>query len=253
MTPDPQPGDMLPDYSWVRDYPPYRRTSAPATIAIVASTAAVFIVQLWFYFFLESYRLDRFMAFSPDSFAEGHYWQFLTYAWIHSETMPIHILVNMLMVLVLGMELERILGSLRFLVIYICGAIGAALAFWAASTNPLQEVAGASGSAFALLAAFAVICPRRRMDVLLFLVIPMRLKVLTLAITACAIEVVCQIIAWFPEWFPAWLYDWTAFISHSAHLGGALTGALLAWIFKPRVELPRPAIFTSGFFSPPPL
>lgn len=188
---------------------------------------------------MNSDAVGQLLAFSPMSFLDGHYWQILSYAWVHSTSLPIHILFNMLMVWVLGGEIERILGSLRFLMIYLGGAIAAALTFWVFAPFQWEGVEGASGSAFALLTALAVLCPNRRLSVLLLFVIPMRMKVVTLAWVTCGIEVICMI------------FDWLPFVSHSAHLGGALFGVALTFLLKPsRPPQPPPLIFTTGIFPP---
>lgn len=237
MNPPELPPQPLPAGYWVSQYPPYRRLTTPATKIIVGSTIAVFLVQLYFHYFLHSGKFDNLMAFSSYSLEDGAYWQLLSYAWIHSVTLPIHILFNMLMVWALGAEIERILGSCRFLAIYLGGAIAAALTFLAWSGLRDEAVAGASGSAFALLTAFAVLCPRRRLSVIL-IVIPMRLQARSLALLICGIELACQ------------LFGWLDFISHSAHLGGALFGFIAAWCFKPPRAPEPPAVpsFPTGFF-----
>lgn len=225
---------------WIAAYPPYRRETAPATVCLVASTIAVYFVQLIGHFFLGHDWIGYLLAFSPATFLKGAYWQLVSYAWIHSIELPVHIIFNMIMVWVLGGEIERIIGSLRFLVIYLGGAITAALAFWCTVPFPFESVAGASGSAFALLTSLAVLCPRRRLNVLLLFIIPMRMTVRTLAIATCAVEVVCLIFGWLP------------FISHTAHLGGALGGLALTYLLRPpKAPLSRDAIiFPTGYFPP---
>ncbi len=230
MTPD--QSDPIPSmaaWHWEQMYPPYRRYNAPATIVIVATTIAVFFVQLYFHYFHHSEWVANLLAFSPETFEEGDYWRIVTYAWIHSEELPIHILFNMLMVWALGGEIERILGSLRFLILYFGGVIAAALVFWMWSPFDSEAVAGASGAAFALLTSLAVLCPTRRLNVLLLLVIPMRMKVVTLAWVTCAVELICQI------------FGFLDFISHTAHLGGALFGVILTFLLKPK--RPKPMVF----------
>lgn len=238
MTPD--PSDPIPPkvaWYWEQMYPPYRRHSSPATITIVASTILVYLVQIFFHQFYHSEWVANLLAFSPESFEDGDYWRIITYAWIHSEELPIHILFNMLMVWALGGEIERILGSLRFLALYFGSVIAAALVFWMWSSSDYEAVAGASGAAFALLTSLAVLCPMRRLNVLLLLVIPMRMKVVTLAWVTCAVELFCQI------------FGLLGFISHTAHLGGALFGVALTFLLKPK--RPKPIVFDTGIFPPP--
>lgn len=241
MTPDstPPPAPLSSyDWHWELNYPPYRRDSAPITISIVVSVTIVYLAQLIFHFFYRSEWLSNLLAFSPEAFEEGGYWRIITYAWIHSEALPIHILFNMLMVWVLGGEIERVLGSWRFAILYLGGTIFAALTFWFWAPFDSEAVAGASGAAFALLTSLAVLSPKRRLSVLLFMIIPMRMRVLTLTLITCGVEVACE------------LFGWLSFISHTAHLGGAFMGVILTFLFKPPKPPPPPVIFTTGIFPP---
>lgn len=239
MTPEPPLPPQLPpvppQWHWEAFYPPYRRQSSPVTITIVATTVLVYVAQMYFHFFHHSEWVSNLLAFSPETFEEGGYWRIITYGWIHSEGLPIHILFNMLMVWVLGAEIERILGSLRFLLLYLGGVVAAALVFWIWAPFPEEAVAGASGAAFALLTSLAVLCPKRQLSVLLLMVIPMRMKVVTLAAITCGFELICQIFNWLP------------FISHTAHLGGALFGLVLTFFLRPPRPRPR-LVFPSGVF-----
>ena len=58
---------------------------------------------------------------SPMRCSAGFLWQFLTYAFLHAS--PMHILFNMLFLWMFGRELEPALGSRRFLVFYLTGAV----------------------------------------------------------------------------------------------------------------------------------
>jgi membrane associated rhomboid family serine protease len=204
--------------------PLYRRMTIPATKFIVGSTIAIYFLQLLNYFFPAVMRFDvtELLSCSRPGLEAGYYWQLITYAWIHSINLPIHIVVNLLMVYVLGGEVERMLGSMRLLALYVGGAIAGAATFLFFNWVENENVAGASASAFCLLTSLAVLEPRRRLDVLLFFVIPLRLTAVTLAFVVCAVEIAFIVFGWLP------------FISHSAHLGGAAFGVILSWYFKPK-------------------
>jgi membrane associated rhomboid family serine protease len=251
MTPDPEPtpASFQTEYYWAPSEPPYRRISTPATIGIVATTILVFLCQVVAEKFYDSHWFTYWLAFSPLTFSYGDYWQVLTYAWLHAVNFPIHILFNMWMVWVLGSEIERILGSLRFLAIYIGGAIGAALVFFLLARGELVSVAGASGSAFALLTTMAVLCPKRRISALLFFVIPIKMRMSTMAWIVCGTEAAFELMNWIP-FLSHLAFDWLPSISHSAHLGGALFGVLAGYLFKPHPPKPQPVVFTSGYFPP---
>jgi membrane associated rhomboid family serine protease len=82
------------------------------------------------------------------------YYRLLTAAFLHLS--PLHILLNMWALYVVGSALEPVMGRLRFLVTYLTSALGgsvAVLVFGAASAS----VAGASGAIFGLFAAALVL------------------------------------------------------------------------------------------------
>jgi len=184
------------------------------TTTIVATTVAVFLVQLYYLYVLHSDWFSDTFALSHQGLKAGHYWQLVTYAWLHSERLIIHILFNMLIVYSLGRALEWPLGPLRFLGLYFGAAVAAAITWliWGASDAGIE---GASGAAFGLVAAYAVHDPRRVLRVWVMMVLPIQMTARTLALVLVGFEALCQLNGWFPS------------IGHTAHLGGAFFG----WIY----------------------
>lgn len=258
MTPDDpaQNPTQLQYEFWLRNYrSPYCQKKTPVLLFIVASTIGVFLAQLYYYYVLDSSRLTDLLAFSPAHFSNGSYWQIVTYAWIHAESfpgasiplrwIPIHIITNMLMVWVLGVEVERTIGSFRFLVLYLGGVIAAGFTFWIFADSPDESVAGASGAAFALVTSMAVLYPKARLNVLFFFVIPMQLKMWVLAASICLIEVASLFLGWLATLnsMADYLFGWLNVISHTAHLGGAVFGLVATYLLRPTRPPARPSPF----------
>ena len=130
----------------------------------------------------------------------GEWWRLATAAFLHGSIL--HIAFNMYVLFVLGPTLERILGHIRFIVLYLFAAFGGAVASYVFSDVRTVSV-GASGAIFGLMGALVVAGQRLRYDI--------RQVVILLAI-----NVVIGFIA--PN------VDWRA------HLGGLVTGALVAAI-----------------------
>jgi len=140
-------------------------------------------------------------------------WQLVTYGFLHGNLT--HLLFNMLALYMFGAEIERLLGSQRFLVYYMVCVVGAAVAqlvVLGGMNRPPMPTVGASGGVFGLLLAFGMAFPQRRI-MLLFPPIPM----------------------------PAWLFV-TGYglielylgvtgsgqgVAHFAHLGGMAAGYVL--------------------------
>ena len=94
--------------------------------------------------------------------ASGEYYRLLTSMFLHFGI--VHIFLNMYCLFLLGPHLERALGRLRFLGLYLLsGLAGSALSYAVGPTN--EQAAGASGAVFGLFAAFYVLERKRGYDV----------------------------------------------------------------------------------------
>jgi membrane associated rhomboid family serine protease len=210
-------------------YPvPTRRPVAWVTWFLVGSTVAVFLLQLLELHFHGDDVVGDALAFSPQAMADHRYWTLLTYAWAHATEMFgdsglfwLHIVSNMIPLICLGPALEELLGHGRFLGLYVGGAIASALVwfffnsfFSHSGADSAEGIIGASGAVFAVIAAIGTAVPRARVTVLLFYVLPLRMSMSVLALTACGVEAASIFFHWLPE------------VAHSAHLGGAAFGFL---------------------------
>ncbi len=83
---------------------------------------------------------------------EGQYWRFVTPIFLHANIL--HMSLNMLNLIVLGVFVERIYGHLRFLLIYlVTGVISIIASFYFA---PQEISVGASGAIFGLVGAYSL-------------------------------------------------------------------------------------------------
>ncbi len=139
--------------------------------------------------------------FPPAIAVNGEYWRLLSSAFLHGGIL--HILFNMYVLFVLGPTLERILGHLRYSVLYIVAALGGAVASFMFS-DILTVSVGASGAIFGLMGALVVAGRRLRYD-----------------ITQVLVLLVINVVIGFMS--PG--VDWRA------HLGGLVVGAAVAAVF----------------------
>lgn len=131
-------------------------------------------------------------------------WQPLTYMFLHGGFF--HVLFNLLILWMMGGEVERFWGKREFLRYYgICGLGAAALAFVFAYDG---LVIGASGAVFGVMTAFALMFPERTIYV--WFVIPVPAKYLVLILFAIELLVI----------------GGRDGVAHFAHVGGAVTGYL---------------------------
>lgn len=151
---------------------------------------------------------------SPELFPQMY--TILTSMFVHSDFL--HILGNMFVFFFMGIAFEQRIGRKKFLIIYlitgICAALTQTFVKWG---SPLLLV-GASGAIFGILGAFAYAYPRDEvvMPVPLGIMLIMRIKVIYATILFSILETVVVIFA---------VQDSTA---HFAHLGGLVSGVLLA-------------------------
>ena len=141
-------------------------------------------------------------------------WQPFTYMFLHGGIT--HILFNMLVLWMFGVQLERIWGSRFFFRYYFITGIGAGLTTIVSSLLPFAfaeptyaaVTIGASGAIYGLLIAFALYYPDT--PILMFFLFPVPAKYFVMIIGAVAFLSVPR----------------SSGIAHIAHLGGLLVGYL---------------------------
>ncbi len=98
---------------------------------------------------------------APTGVATGEYWRLFTSMFLHFGIL--HLLVNMWALWLLGRYLERALGPLRYLALYLVSGLGGGVAVYLL-TAPNQFTAGASGAIFGLFAALFVVNRKLGLD-----------------------------------------------------------------------------------------
>jgi len=144
-----------------------RGAGTPVTIAILAITVVVSAIDL----FGVSGVGDE-LAMLPGlpgrfGILDGQYYRLLSAALVHGNI--IHLAVNMYSLWVLGMQLEPLLGRVRFLALYVVGALGGSAASYALNYPIVDDrflfsSVGASGAIFALLGALLPVMRKLQYD-----------------------------------------------------------------------------------------
>jgi membrane associated rhomboid family serine protease len=196
-------------------YPRYRTTGFSSYFPkgvkwLLIVNCAVFVVQFFAGVLL---GVDPFRGFglSPiDVLERFRVWQLFTYMFIHGGIF--HLVINMLILWMFGMDLERDWGTRRFLQYYFLCGVGAGLCVVAlglalGGISMVAHTIGASGAIFGLLLAFGVLYPDR--IVLMFFLFPMKAKYFVMIMGAI-------------EFF--YTFQPNTGISNIAHLGGMLFG-----------------------------
>lgn len=189
-----------------------------ATLALVVLTVAAFVLQNLAEALNFSALYPEF-ALSVDGLRHGHVWQLITFQFLHLpliEGGALHFLGNLFVIYVFGRVAEGVMGRWGVLKLFLLGGtVGGLLQMAGGLLAPQQfgsTVVGASAGAMSLLAAVATLQPRRKLH-LFFLPIPVRADVLL------ALAVVVTVTGLFLP---------SGHVAHCAHLGGLLTGFMLA-------------------------
>jgi membrane associated rhomboid family serine protease len=144
---------------------------------------------------------------------------------------PLHLAGNMLYLWIFGDNVEEVLGAVRYLLVYLaCGLIGS---FFQIAANPdsLIPTLGASGAIAGVMGAYVVWFPHNRVRVLVFRFITEMPALVVIGV-----------------WFVMQVWEGVGSIGHLgetggvaylAHIGGALTGIVVAWLFHDRAAYTR--------------
>ena len=90
-------------------------------------------------------------------------WRMLTSALVHSLGSPLHLLLNMAVLWLIGRQIEQFLGAAKFVAIYVLSAFGGSVAVLFLA-EPNSAVVGASGAVYGLFAALWMIGRRLGAD-----------------------------------------------------------------------------------------
>ena len=191
--------------------------SATVTLTLIAINVVIFLAEVAKPNLL--YELGMLGTPAPTpagpqaGVAGGEWYRLITSAFVAPGTSLgglglLDIALNMWILYLIGPELERLLGPVRYLAIYILSAVGGSVFYY--YLQPHGFAAGASGAIFGLFGAWVVVSRRLRRDSRGILVL--------VAINLAFSFIYHNTIAW------------------QAHIGGLITGALItaAYAYAPR-------------------
>ena len=165
------------------------------TYALIAINVVMFVLQM------TSKGLERELVLWAPGVAGGEYYRLITSAFMHYGV--VHLLFNMWALYVIGPPLEAWLGRLRFGGLYGLSALGGSVLVYLLA--PIgAATAGASGAIFGLFGATFILAKRLNFDMKWLVAIIVANLVLTFTVPS---------------------------ISWQGHVGGLVSGALIAAVF----------------------
>lgn len=189
---------------------PFANGESVGVKGLIFTTAVAFLLQFIFPDILNFFSLDPSQAIR-----ELKLYQLASYMFLHGSFF--HIIFNLYVLYIFGIELESLWGSARFLLYYFISGIGAGIITALFSRFP---VIGASGAIYGLLLAYGVLFPNRVLLISFFIPIKAKYAVIIFAV----IE------------FLATMGGSSDGIAHITHLGGMIFGGILLAFWRLKSE-----------------
>jgi membrane associated rhomboid family serine protease len=192
-----------------------RLRKAPAVISLIVLNVVVFLFELAHPNWTEPEMLHRLGALEPYAVVvNGEYWRLFTALFLHYDI--VHLLFNLFALYVLGVPLERTVGTLRFCACYLISGIGSSAGVVGLTVIGIVHAAqlvGASGCVMGVVGAWAGFLLRHRHS-------PDANRRLSNILLIVVIQIVFDLS--------------TPQVSMSAHLCGLFTGFLVGLAIAPR-------------------
>lgn len=143
-----------------------------------------------------------------------------------------HIFGNMLYLFIFGNNVEDVFGHAKFLLFYLICGLAASFLQILMTTNPSIPSIGASGAIAGVLGAYLVLFPRAKVDTLVFFFF----------ITWVTLPAEVLLVFWFVLQLFSGALSIATFttsgVAYFAHIGGFVTGLLIALPLRSRVRPP---------------
>lgn len=134
---------------------PWQESRRAVLLALIAVNVAGYVTQLFLEAFESGFVRD-YLALSKNGIEDAYAWQFVTAMFLYGN--PLHFLGNVLVLYILGRDIESILGQRHFFYLFLSGAIGGEVGHL--FLMPAETVLyAASGGVAAVLIAYATILP----------------------------------------------------------------------------------------------
>lgn len=192
--------------------------AAPATLILLLLNALVSIYA----FGERGGLLDRW-SFQPQRILrDGQWYRLLTAGFIHTGWW--HLLFNMITLYFFGPEIERILGTFKFVLLYMGAEMTAhCLTLYLHQATPGYAAVGASGAISGVIFGYCLFYPFNKLYVFF---IPIGIPAVIFAVLFVAVSI------------SAAQQETSGIlgrVAHEAHLGGAVGGVLITILLEPRV------------------
>ncbi len=179
---------------------------------LLAINLGVFLIQSLVTITAQQDFLAEYLALNGDRLLEGYVWSLLTYSILHAVSNPLHIIMNMLGLFLIGRIVQQDIGEQKLLALYLFTALTGALLFLSLNLTDGGYLIGASAAVLGILTIYCLMHMEEQITLLLFFVLPVTLKPKYVLWGLLGIELLRLISE----------LQGTTYVSASAHLGGML-------------------------------
>ena len=182
------------------------RSGWPVTWTLIGICAGMWALQ-WLTRLFTPYDLSTVLGYAP-ALTASQPWRMLTSGFVHAMPSPVHLLLNMYTLYLFGRMLEPLLGAWRMAVLFLLSVLGGSVGVLLLG-DPWVLVIGASGGIFGLFGAMFVFMRHFENSIV---------PITVLIVINLAFGFLVGGVAW------------------QAHLGGLVTGAIVAALMLPRLR-----------------
>jgi len=193
---------------------------------IILTLIGCFLVQSVLGLLLESAFLEELLQLNIKNILDGYIWTFLTYGFLHEG--PIHLLFNILGLHFIGRHVESSFYQGNFPFFCFCCLFFGGL-FWLPINQYNHSLVGFSAVILGLLTYYCLLRPNQHISLLLFFVLPLKLKPKYLLLGTLGIEIYGLLFSELKN---------LGNVAHSAHLGGMTFGALYYYFYQSNMRFP---------------
>jgi membrane associated rhomboid family serine protease len=193
------------------------------TVALIIANIAAFLLQVAIPPFTLAFSL------TPAAAITGSYWQFFTYMFLHGD--PIHLFINMFVLMVFGPRVETQLGTRGYIVLYVLAGLGSAFLHIFLTGPSMVIMLGASGAVFGVLTAYGFLYPKNW--IIMFPGIPM--PAIAAVFVFAGLEFVLGVFSLEPG------------VANFGHLGGIITGIAFMLFYKYAGKRSKASAFGGDF------
>jgi rhomboid protease GluP len=134
-----------------------KRKKAYCNLLFIVANIVVFVLMEFCGDRENLYYVLEWGAGFPQAYEAGEYWRLFTQMFLHGDLE--HLINNMLLLYLLGDTLERVVGHVKYFVLYVVAGIGASIVSWQMQimNHTTYVTLGASGAVFGVLGALLCI------------------------------------------------------------------------------------------------